>query len=362
MKAARFLVAAATAAFLVGGSGAWAPGDTALAKGPRVTTPDEAKDADLRAIAEANGWTLDQARAQERSTEALDRVIGELVETHPGILVGSALSEDPEGAPTIYLKGPLTPEVEAIIAAAGVPITIVADQPYSFEELEDRSIRAHRAVWDLGIPFVHTGSDLADGARIPMMIARNGGFSDADLAAIIAALPEDVRADVDLTVVDPPIDALLCPPVARVPSPGAALVASPAPSASSAPAVPCLDVPPGWGPLAVVDDPALGGLDAGIGPGRIRITDDCVILRGKRGPGVTLVWRAGDTRWDPATGEILFADRDDGLLRLGDGVRVTLGGYSPEPGEEGPRMAPWLAEPDASCPAEQWMVHDVSIR
>jgi hypothetical protein len=195
-----------------------------------------------------------------------------------------------------------------------------------------------------------------------MTIARNGGFSDADLAAIIAALPEDVRADVDLTVVDPPIDALLCPPVAPVPSPGASLVASPAPPATSAPAVPCLDVPPGWGPLAVVDDPALGGLDAGIGPGRIRITDDCVILRGKRGPGVTLVWRAGDTRWDPATGEILFADRDDGLLRLGDGVRVTLGGYSPEPGEEGPRMAPWLAEPDASCPAEQWMVHDVSIR
>ena len=359
MKAARFLVAAATAAFLVGGSGAWAPGDTALAKGPHVTTPDEAKEADLRAIAEANGWTLDQARAQERSSEALDRVVGELEEQFPGVLVGSALSEDPEGAPTIYLKGPSTPEIQAIAAAAGVPITIVADQPYSYEELEERSIRAHEAVWDLGVPFVHTGTDMAGGGRIPMEIARNGGFTGADLAAIIAALPEDLRADVDLTVVDPPIDALLCAPPSASASPAASPALSPIASLT---VTDCLDLPSGWGPLAVVDDPALEGLDAGVGPGRLRITDRCVILRGKRGPGVTLVWRAGDTRWDPGTGEILFVDRDDGLLRVGDGDRMTLGGYSPEPGEEGPRLAPWLAEPDASCPAELWVVHDVSLR
>lgn len=363
MQASRFLVAVAAATLMVGSAGAIAPGDMALAKRPHVQTPEEARDADLRAIAKANGWTLDQARANERSSEALDQVIGALEEQFPGILVGSALATDPEAPPTLYLKGPATPEIEAIVAAAGVPIIVVADQPYAFEELEDRSIRAHQAVWNLGVPYVHTGTDLAGGGRIPMEIARNGGFTDADLAAIVAALPEDVRADVDLTVIDSPMDALVCPPLAPVESPAASpvasTVASPAPSPA---ATDCLAASPGWGPLAVVDDPALESLDAGIGPGRIRITEDCVILRGKRGPGVTLVWRAGDTRWDPASGEILFLDRDAGLVRLHDGDRMTLGGYSPQPGEEGPRMASWLAEPDASCPTEQWMVHDVSLR
>jgi hypothetical protein len=366
----RAVIAAAVASVvLCGGAGLpLAQAAPALAKKPHIQTPAEAREADLRAIATAAGWTMAEVRAYQRSVDAVHAVIGRIVDRYPGILVGSRIADDPLGPPTIYLKGPSDPDIEAMVAAAGVPIVVVADLPYSMDELEDRSIRAHEAVLGLGIPFVSTGTDPS--GRIPMSIARNGGFTDADLAAIGDVLPEDVRADVDLTVVAPPIDALLCPAEAPGPSPAPSFEASPSVAPSSAPASPvvrtvprCIDVPPGWGPLAVVDDPAMESLDGGTAPGRIYITERCVVFRGKQGPGVTLVWRAGDTRWDPSTDEVLFVDPHEGLLRLRDGDRVTLGGYSPDPtaGEdERPRLAPWLAQLDPSCPSALWAVHGVS--
>lgn len=118
-----------------------------------------------------------------------------------------------------------------------------------------------------------------------------------------------------------------------------------------------------WGPLAVLDDPAAAdGLDAGNGPGRISITDDCVILRGGGGHEDTLAWRSGDSGWDPGTGEIVYADDTHGVIRLSDGDRVSLGGFGftlAEP-SNGPIIR-WLVEPDASCPPTIWSVHEVVL-
>jgi len=347
--------------------------DSVLARGPHVTTPGEALDSDLRAIAKANGWTLDQARANHRSELALDAVIQQLVEAMPGVLVGSALSKDPEGPPTIYIKGPANADIEAIVAAAGVPMLIVDNEPFNADELDARAIRAQAALLTLGIGFASTHSAPGTGGRIESTIARTSGFTPDELAAIITALPEDLRPSVTLTVVDPPIDALLCPPVSAAPSPQPSTIA-PSPSPSQSPGGlppkgspgPCLDLPAGWGPLAVVDDPAIGGLDAAIGPGRLFIGPRCVTLRGKDGSRTTLVWRAGDTRWDPEAREIVFVDRNLGLWRLSSGDRVILGGFSPASldevaNHEGPGLAPWITLPDDACPAPLWEVNGLDF-
>ena len=93
-------------------------------------------------------------------------------------------------------------------------------------------------------------------------------------------------------------------------------------------------------------------MDAGYGPGRITITDDCVFLRSAGVKGSTLAWRSGDSGWDPATREIVYADDTHGVIGLSDGDRVSLGGFGGftlvEP-PNGPFIR-WLVEPDASCP------------
>lgn len=122
--------------------------------------------------------------------------------------------------------------------------------------------------------------------------------------------------------------------------------------------------PPGsWGPMAVLDDPmAQGGLDVGAGPGRIRVTERCVYLRGG-GHETTLAWRSGDSSWDPTTREVVFQDDDAGEVRLSDRDRVLLGGYGGGTIEEpagGPPMV-FLVEPDPGCPATIFAVHQVRL-
>jgi hypothetical protein len=112
--------------------------------------------------------------------------------------------------------------------------------------------------------------------------------------------------------------------------------------------------------MAVVHDPATQGLDAGMGPVRLVITDKCVTAQGSRGPGRTIVWRDGQTRWK-ADGRIVFRNLDGTRVVLRDGDRVMFGGYSPTNNEGIPPLAPWIVRPNAACPAEQWQAHEVRV-
>lgn len=125
-----------------------------------------------------------------------------------------------------------------------------------------------------------------------------------------------------------------------------------------------VDVAATWGPLAVVDDPAIGGLDAGLGPGRLVIDNLCVYLQG-RDPGsqTTLIWRSGQAQWDPDLRQIVYRDRDLGEIRMSDGDRMTLGGYgigsADRPDNPEVPIGPWISEPDASCPADRFVAEQV---
>jgi hypothetical protein len=111
---------------------------------PHLQSAEEALEQDLRLAAEANGWTVEQAAAQHLAAEIVGRIAGEVAGSYPEIFVGSALSDVPGGVPELYIKGPADEFVRAQVAAAGIEIRIVDNQPYSFAELEARRHAASR--------------------------------------------------------------------------------------------------------------------------------------------------------------------------------------------------------------------------
>ena len=104
-----------------------------------------------------------------------------------------------------------------------------------------------------------------------------------------------------------------------------------------------------WGPLAVWNDPGTGDGDLPLLSGTVSIDDHCVTVEGH-----VLVWPATFTRWvlDDRTIEFL-----DPLARvvvsIRDGDRVELGGGEIIPG------LPWIARPDATCPANLFGVGSI---
>ncbi len=119
----------------------------------------------------------------------------------------------------------------------------------------------------------------------------------------------------------------------------------------------------GWGPLAVVNDGP--GLDEGAGPGVLRIGERCTTLEDRRRGGpLTLVWSDDAIQWDADRRRILFQDPEFGRLQLGDGARISVGGWAAGTLSErstGPELS-WLKRPHATCPADIWVVHQVALQ
>ncbi len=114
------------------------------------------------------------------------------------------------------------------------------------------------------------------------------------------------------------------------------------------------------GPLAVVNDGP--GLDEGAGPGVLRIGERCTTLEDRRGGPLTLVWSDDAIRWDADRRQIVFRDPDLGRLQLGDGARISVGGWAAgtlSKPNTGPDLS-WVKRPHATCPADIWVVHQVS--
>jgi len=79
---------------------------------------------------------------------------------------------------------------------------------------------------------------------------------------------------------------------------------------------------------------------------------------------ITLVWRSGQTSWDPALPQIVFEDATAGEIRLSDGQRMEVGGAGiAEPGaaDQGAPQPKWLSAPDRTCPDELFAVHSVRL-
>jgi hypothetical protein len=120
-----------------------------------------------------------------------------------------------------------------------------------------------------------------------------------------------------------------------------------------------------WGPLAVSDEDAWIVLEARGGAGPLRIGPRCVTLLVEEvNREITLVWRSGQTSWDPGLRQIVFDDATAGEIRLSGGQRMEVGGAGiAEPGaaDQGAPQPKWLSAPDPTCPDELFAVHSVRL-
>lgn len=176
----------------------------------------------------------------------------------------------------------------------------------------------------------------------------------------VGGTPENPPQDVPMPVYGEDLTTLVGHMVAGVGF--VPLGESPAPSAAfgSPSAGPSADP---WGPLAVAEDDARDALDAGTGPGRLIIGPRCVTFQPEDAEqATTLIWRSGQTRWDPATAEIVFDDPTAGETRLSDRQRLSFGGAAvmpPDAPDQGAAQPTWLRPPEPSCPGSQWVVHSI---
>lgn len=169
-----------------------------------VLASPEDLERDLALIAEANGWTLEEATERHRTAIALGEILGTIARERPTQYVGAALGERPGDPATLYVKGPADEFIRDLVRVSGVDAVVADNQPFSFDELEERKLRVHRALETLGFGYVATAVNITGGGIIPAGVTAEAGLPST-AASIIAALPADLRDSVELTIREEPV-------------------------------------------------------------------------------------------------------------------------------------------------------------
>jgi streptogrisin C len=182
---------------LIAGFGCSAEVGDETEAGKVAQSQTEAWEQDVRLVSEARGWTFVEAALHREATEAVGRVAERIARERPEIFVGSMVSDDPSGQPTLFVKGPADAFVQGAVGNESVAITVADNQPYSFSELEQRLQRAFAAIEARGLTASGTFRIERQGA-IDLFV---GDKQDAKLPEILEALPADVRPAVNLKLV-----------------------------------------------------------------------------------------------------------------------------------------------------------------
>ncbi len=169
---------------------------------PVFVSPETDPNPDLAAIAEARGWTIEEAAAQQAAADAVGKVAEVVAREHPEVFIGSTLATRPGGSPTLYVKGPAGSWLVDLVATAPVKITIADKQPYSLLELEVRAEKVHHAAEDQGYLNIVTRVNITGGGVIPVTVALQDGLS-ARAEDVLAGLPADLRSSVVVDFADP---------------------------------------------------------------------------------------------------------------------------------------------------------------
>lgn len=154
---------------------------------------------EVAAAARGHGWTIAEAEARNRTADIIGAIANQIATERPKIFIGSALSIDPRGAPTLYIKGPADDFVTDLVDASGIEIVVADNQPFSFDELIAREMRAHQALRAQGFRAIVTEVDIRGRGRIPAAVTAAPGLPTR-VADIVGALPADLRSHVDLTI------------------------------------------------------------------------------------------------------------------------------------------------------------------
>jgi hypothetical protein len=114
------------------------------------------------------------------------------------------------------------------------------------------------------------------------------------------------------------------------------------------------------GPLAVLEDLGQGESTSLGGTGRLHVTDRCVELElAETGARRLLAWRSAQVEW--TSGTIAFTTTNGSRLTIKAGDSVTVSGEDLAGDEPVERNVRWVAEPDASCTRDVFIVHDARL-
>jgi len=171
---------------------------------PVTQSAEDALAQDLSLIASAEGWTVPQAAAQHRAAEDIGAIAEQVSAARPDIFVGSALSDKPGGAPTLYVKGTADKFIRDLVDASEIEIVLADNQPFSFDELEARKLRVHHALEAQGFRQVVTGVNITGAGLIPAAVMMEPGLPLTS-EEVVSALPDDLRSSVELTMSATPI-------------------------------------------------------------------------------------------------------------------------------------------------------------
>lgn len=116
-------------------------------------------DTDIARVAAARGWTLQQAVAHRAISDKFGRIQEQLATARPGLFAGAELSAVPDGAPTLFIKGTSDELGSELVDSAGFSIEVIEGRPFSWQELEGRSIRLNRRLAGLGFQDIVTSFD-----------------------------------------------------------------------------------------------------------------------------------------------------------------------------------------------------------
>ncbi len=194
----RMTTAISVAAFLLGSLTA-TPAATAHDE-PDVQPPEQALLADLKTIAETNGWTLAEAETDHQAAETVGRIAGLIAREEPDKYVGSAVGPERDSVPRLYLKGKASALARGLVDDADIQIRIIDDQPYSFGELEARAIRVQEALLADGLVDVAVAVDITGAGRIPVRVRQTD--ETPSKATVRSMAPADLRDDVVIVIDD----------------------------------------------------------------------------------------------------------------------------------------------------------------
>lgn len=165
---------------------------------------DEALAHDLEMVAKERGWTLSQARDHYMSAEIVGEKAALVALNRPDAFIGSALSDDPTGSPMLFIKGTPDDYILGLISDAGRPITIIDNQPFSFDELETRKLAVHRTFEALGFNYIVTSYDFQRQGHISVEVTKEPGLQSA-AEELVSLLPDEIRDAVTIVVSDKPV-------------------------------------------------------------------------------------------------------------------------------------------------------------
>ncbi|MEE8525355.1 MAG: hypothetical protein V3T72_15570 [Thermoanaerobaculia bacterium] len=167
---------------------------------PVVIEAHEGFMTDIALVAEARGWTLKEAVAHRALADAFGRIQQRVATARPELYAGAALSDLPEGTPTLYIKGTTDDFVWDLVDSAGFPIDVIDGRPFSWIELEERSMRLNRLLAERGFRDIVTSFDERTSVVEGYITREPGLVSTAD--GLLAMLPAEFRSNTILKVTD----------------------------------------------------------------------------------------------------------------------------------------------------------------